>query len=100
MSENFQLLAKRLYDKSACLSNELKSILTNTEAMREKIDKVLQNAERLKNTLVPERSNKCSICFTRERQRVFTPCGHVVCTSCCSRAENRTPRAVKPAGDK
>jgi len=38
------------------------------------------------NQIVALKSNKCSVCFTRERRVVFQPCGHTFCSACADRA--------------
>ena len=35
--------------------------------------------------IVALKTNKCSVCYTREKRVVFNPCGHVFCASCADR---------------
>ena len=35
--------------------------------------------------IVALKSNKCSVCYTREKRVVFQPCGHVFCANCADR---------------
>jgi len=41
------------------------------------------------NKIVVLKTNKCTVCYTRERRVVFQPCGHVFCESCADRATTR-----------
>ena len=92
MSETFEAIAKMLHEKSSSFAAEIEKIQKVNSDMKAKIQKFLIGLESMKQTLHPSRGqSKCAICFTRERQAVFVPCGHVVCSSCSSRALNRNP---------
>jgi len=41
------------------------------------------------NRIVVLKTNKCTVCYTRERRVVFQPCGHLFCESCADRATTR-----------
>ena len=41
------------------------------------------------NKIVALKTNKCTVCYTRERRVVFQPCGHIFCASCADRATTR-----------
>ena len=89
---SFEGLVKLLHEKGTSFSTHIERVKRLNDELQAKAAAFLSAIDSLKGSMMVDTATpKCAICFTRPRERCFVPCGHVVCSNCAQRANQRNP---------
>ena len=79
----------RSQDQNPSVGFHIRGQLQKIKELNQELISKSENIVTSLNKIVVLKTNKCTVCYTRERRVVFQPCGHVFCESCADRATTR-----------
>ena len=86
-NESISKVAKIFSEKSQNLEKELDKIKHLNEMVRSNVAQFVAAINKTQKALNGTPEDKCPICCSRDRNYAFVPCGHIVCSVCCRRAQ-------------
>ena len=81
---------KSVVQKSEELADALQSLQSTNSSLRFYSNKLLVKLKEFTDNFAQDKpTNKCAVCYLRERTHALTPCGHLFCDSCVARCQRR-----------
>ena len=81
---------KSVLRKSDQLADALQSLQSTNQSLKFYTNKLLVKLKEFNDNFSDDTpTNKCGVCYMRNRTHALTPCGHLFCELCVSRCKNR-----------
>ena len=85
MQSTYRDEVNTILNKARLFDTQLQNLKTLNQELIIKSENIITSL----NKIVSKINNKCTVCYTRDRNVVFQPCGHCFCSSCADRATSR-----------
>lgn len=81
---------KNVLQKSEALADALQSLQSTNASLKFYSNKLLVKLKEFADNFSDlEPTNKCTVCYIREKTHALAPCGHMLCELCVQRCQTR-----------